>query len=201
MTSNNALIPDPDKEDVLASNPSQWPLLAVGLRMCGWGDDAVKFYLLGNPIAWWGGTLSLGVFALTVFYYIVRRQRKFQDVSPMEWEQFLAGGKLLVGGWFLHYIPFCIMGRVTYLHHYFPALYFSLLLFSFVIDHFVSRPGVSSKVRNVVWGVAFAAVTFTFLFFWDVSYGIRGPANETMKSRQWRGAWNIIDDHKPNTFI
>ncbi|KAF9541642.1 Protein O-mannosyltransferase 2 [Mortierella hygrophila] len=201
MTSNNALIPDPDKEDVLASNPSQWPLLAVGLRMCGWGDDTIKFYLLGNPIAWWGGTLSLGVFALTVAYYIVRRQRKFQDVSPMEWEHFVAAGKLLVGGWFLHYVPFCVMGRVTYLHHYFPALYFSLLLFSLVIDHFVNRPRVSSKVRNAVWAIAFAAVTFTFFFFWDVSYGIRGPAAETMTSRQWRGAWNIIDDHKPNTFI
>ncbi|KAF9195111.1 Protein O-mannosyltransferase 2 [Haplosporangium sp. Z 11] len=201
MTSNNALVPDPDKEDVLASNPSQWPLLAVGLRMCGWGDDQVKFYLLGNPIVWWGSALSLLGFMSTFAFYIIRRQRKFQDITPLDWEQFQYVGKVLVGGWFLHYVPFCIMGRVTYLHHYFPALYFSLLMFSYMIDHFVNRTSVSAKTRTIVWSVAFAAVGFTFLFFWDVSYGIKGPVAETMKSRQWRAAWNIIDDHKPNTFI
>jgi hypothetical protein len=48
MTSNNALIPDPDKEDILASAPSDWPWLHLGLRMCGWGDTNVKYYLLGE---------------------------------------------------------------------------------------------------------------------------------------------------------
>jgi dolichyl-phosphate-mannose-protein mannosyltransferase len=201
MTSNNALIPDPDKEDVLASNPSQWPLLAVGLRMCGWGDDKIKFYLLGNPLGWWGGTLSLGVFVSTLAWYIIRRQRRLYDISSADWEQFQYVGKVLVIGWFLHYIPFCVMGRVTYLHHYFPALYFTLLLFSYMIDHFLDRPTVSVRTRTVAWTLAYVAIIGTFLFFWDVSYGIRGPAYPQMKSRQWRAAWNIIDDHKPNTFI
>jgi dolichyl-phosphate-mannose-protein mannosyltransferase len=40
MTSNNALVPDPDKQDDLASKFWQWPLLHVGLRMCGWNDDS-----------------------------------------------------------------------------------------------------------------------------------------------------------------
>ena len=42
MTSNNALVPDPDKQDDLASQFWQWPFLHVGLRMCGW-DDSSKF--------------------------------------------------------------------------------------------------------------------------------------------------------------
>lgn len=42
MTSNNALVPDPDKQDDLASQFWQWPILHVGLRMCGW-DDKSKF--------------------------------------------------------------------------------------------------------------------------------------------------------------
>ena len=40
MTSNNALIPDPDKEDILASKPFDWPFLHLGLRMCGWRHAA-----------------------------------------------------------------------------------------------------------------------------------------------------------------
>jgi dolichyl-phosphate-mannose--protein O-mannosyl transferase len=46
MTSNNALVPDPDKQDDLASKAWQWPLLNVGLRMCGWDDKSIS---ISNP--------------------------------------------------------------------------------------------------------------------------------------------------------
>jgi dolichyl-phosphate-mannose-protein mannosyltransferase len=61
MTSNNALVPDPDKQDDLASKFWQWPILNVGLRMCSWDDNTIKYYLLGNPFVYWGSTVSLGV--------------------------------------------------------------------------------------------------------------------------------------------
>lgn len=72
MTSNNALVPDPDKEDILASvrrlssplrvesfprltlllsspqKPFDWPWLYLGLRMNGWGAEMAKFYLIGE---------------------------------------------------------------------------------------------------------------------------------------------------------
>lgn len=48
MTSNNALVPDSDKQDDLASQFWQWPFLHVGLRMCGW-DDTSTFALLPLP--------------------------------------------------------------------------------------------------------------------------------------------------------
>jgi dolichyl-phosphate-mannose-protein mannosyltransferase len=79
MTSNNALVPDPDKDDILASLPSEWPWMHAGLRMCGWGNDQIKYYLLGNPIVWWGGSVSLlaGIFAF--FVYLLRMQRQYKD--------------------------------------------------------------------------------------------------------------------------
>lgn len=80
-TSNNALIPDPDKEDILSSTPSEWPLASVGLRMCGWGDDIIKFYLLGSPAVWWTAFASLIVFLATAAFYIIRMQRKIFDLS------------------------------------------------------------------------------------------------------------------------
>ena len=81
-TSNNALIPDPDKEDILASKPLDWPLLRVGLRMCGWGDHQIKYYLVGLPVIWWGGTVSLVVGAITAVVYFMRQQRKYVDMEP-----------------------------------------------------------------------------------------------------------------------
>ncbi|CAI2161614.1 2009_t:CDS:10 [Funneliformis geosporum] len=79
---NNALVADPDGFDILTSKPRQWPILEVGLRMCNWASDLIKFYLLGNPAVWWSGTVSLIMFILTLFCYLVRRQRQYNDFSP-----------------------------------------------------------------------------------------------------------------------
>lgn len=85
MTTNNALIPDPDKEDILASKPFDWPFLRLGLRMCGWGASQAKYYLLGTPVIWWGSTLSLAVAIGSMGIYILRRQRKYVDMEPSEY--------------------------------------------------------------------------------------------------------------------
>lgn len=47
-TSNNALVPDPDKEDVIASKPLDWPMLHLGMRMNGWADTNIKYYLVST---------------------------------------------------------------------------------------------------------------------------------------------------------
>src|SRR5438045_8824406 len=87
MTSNNALVPDPDKQDDLASKWWQWPILNVGLRMCGWDDKTVKYFLLGNPFVYWGSTLSLGIFSFLVVWYTLRWQRGYNDLKPEEIDQ------------------------------------------------------------------------------------------------------------------
>ncbi|CAG8549692.1 5513_t:CDS:2, partial [Funneliformis caledonium] len=92
---NNALVSDPDDYDILASKPRQWPILEVGLRLCSWTSDSIKFYLLGNPAVWWSGTASLMLFILTLFWYLVRRQRQYTDFSPAQWTYFLYVGFLM----------------------------------------------------------------------------------------------------------
>lgn len=82
MTSNNALIPDPDKEDILASKPFDWPFMRLGLRMCGWGDTQTKYYLLGTPVIWWGGACSLIASVIALGVYLMRMQRKYVDMEP-----------------------------------------------------------------------------------------------------------------------
>ena len=82
MTSNNALIPDPDKEDILASSPTDWPLMHLGLRMCGWADSQIKYYLLGTPVIWWAGAVSLVLSLFVLGVYLLRMQRKYKDFEP-----------------------------------------------------------------------------------------------------------------------
>ncbi|KZT43999.1 glycosyltransferase family 39 protein [Sistotremastrum suecicum HHB10207 ss-3] len=191
MTSNNALIPDPDKEDILASKPFDWPWLHLGLRMCGWGDNQTKYYLLGTPVIWWSGTASLGISLVVFVVYLLRMQRKYVDFAPGEWDHFLYVGKIALFGWCFHYLPFLIMGRVTYVHHYLPALYFSVLMVAHLIDHFfLSARSLSERTKWAVFAFCVISIVGTFWWFRGVAFGIDGPINDH-KGLGWRKSWNI----------
>ncbi|KNC98481.1 uncharacterized protein SPPG_06181 [Spizellomyces punctatus DAOM BR117] len=191
-TSNNALTPDPDKEpDALTSKPYQWPLMLVGLRMCSWADDARKFWLIGNPVVWWGSTASLVTFLLVLGIYGIRWKRRYSDWErPGTWDNFYFAGKIGFVGWVLHYAPFWIMGRVTYLHHYFPALYFAIITFTFLADHLASKlPGPLHFTAISLLGLL---VVSNFVYFQDFAYGFTGPAHE-YRNRKWVSSWNLHD--------
>lgn len=132
--SNNALIPDLDKEDKLASEPWEWPTLHRGLRMCNWGDETVKYYLLGSPFNTWITTLSLPILLILLAMKYFKYQRQSIKLNEDEIWSIISTAILPFLGWCFHYIPFFIMGRVTYIHHYVPALLFAIFCFGYVID-------------------------------------------------------------------
>ncbi|KAI0050885.1 glycosyltransferase family 39 protein [Auriscalpium vulgare] len=191
MTSNNALIPDPDKDDILASKPFDWPFLHLGLRMCGWGDQQAKYYLMGTPIIWWGSTVSLFVALAAFGVYVFRMQRRYVDMEPREWDHFLYVGKIALFGWILHYLPFLIMDRVTYVHHYLPTLYFAVLMAAHLLDHFFfTSKRLSENTKSIIFGSTAVAIVGMFWWFRGVAWGIEGPINDHW-GLGWRKSWNI----------
>ncbi|KAI9774921.1 MAG: Protein O-mannosyltransferase 2 [Geoglossum simile] len=188
MTSNNALVPDPDKQDDLASKFWQWPILNVGLRMCSWDGAIVKYFLLGNPIVYWGSTVSLGVFSLLVIWYVIRWQRGYDELKPHDIDQIHYAGLYPIIGWFLHYMPFIAMARVTYVHHYYPALYFAILVFGFLTDHFTQK--LSCIIKWSIFGVLYAVVIGLFILFRAITFGMVGPS-EQWKHLSWFSTWRI----------
>ena len=193
MTSNNALVPDPDKQDDLASHFWQWPILHVGLRMCGWDDHIVKYFLLGNPLVYWGSTASLLAFGLLIFWYLVRWQRGYEELTPSDVDQIHYAGFYAVLGWFLHYLPFVAMARVTYVHHYYPALYFAILTTGFVVDWF-TRP-LARKDRRIEWaafGALYIATASLFWLFRAVVFGMEG-SHKQWAHLKWFDKWKITD--------
>lgn len=121
----------------------------------------------------------------------MRGQRKYADFGPGEWEKFIFGFKLAFGGWALHFIPFLIMGRVTYLHHYMPPLWFAVLLLGHLLDHFVfSSRRLTPRAKRIVFGVYAGLVVAVFWWFRGVSFGIEGFI-EQHKGLRWRKSWNV----------
>ncbi|KAI8640021.1 Dolichyl-phosphate-mannose-protein mannosyltransferase-domain-containing protein [Parasitella parasitica] len=188
---NNALIPDPDKNDILSSGPTEWPMVTTGLRMCGWDSKTVKFYLLGNPSVWWPSFLSIVAYIAAIGVYVVRQRRQHIDMTPDRWANFTSVGKLFFLGWFFHYIPFFMMGRVTYIHHYFPALYFSVFMVPFLLEHFFVK--ASSKTRHVIFAVVLGLVIANFIHFAPFSFGMTGDI-KNYSNRLWLNSWNLIEN-------
>lgn len=193
MTSNNALVPDPDKQDDLASHFWQWPILNVGLRMCGWDDQIVKYFLLGNPLVYWGSTFSLLAFGALVAWYLVRWQRGYDELKQADIDQIHYGGMYPILGWVLHYLPFVAMARVTYVHHYYPALYFAILTTGFMVD-WVTRPLArrDKRVEWAVYGVLYLAVAALFVVFRAIVFGMQGSSSQWRHLR-WFEKWRITD--------
>ncbi|KAI8325232.1 PMT-domain-containing protein [Martensiomyces pterosporus] len=196
---NNALVPDKDKFDSLTSAPYEWPIMRLGLRMCGWDDNKVKFWLTGNPVVWWLSTLALVVLGpAQMLYYAVRRQRGLNDFAlPGEWDAYLRSTGILWGGWALHYFPFFLMGRVTYLHHYFPALYFAAMYLAYFVEWTARRAtgSASSYTAKVVLASLGIAAIANFMYFAPFTFGFDYPAKQ-LASRKWISTWNIYDEPK-----
>lgn len=190
MTSNNALVPDPDKQDDLASKFWQWPILNVGLRMCSWDDNTVKYFLLGNPFVYWGSTASLGIFALLVAWYTLRWQRGYVELNFLDIDHIHYSGLYPVIGWFLHYLPFIIMGRVTYVHHYYPALWFAILTMGFCMD-WMTRP-LNARVQWALYAVLYVVIAGLFWIFRDICFGMQG-SNLKWRHLKWFNSWRITD--------
>lgn len=68
------------------------------------------------------------------------------------------------------------MGRVTYVHHYYPALYFAILVFGSLYNHFGKK--LPKTVNAAVYIVSYAIIIGVFILFIPISFGMKGPAKQ-----------------------
>lgn len=202
MNTNNALVLDKEKSDELVSSFWQWPTLHTGIRLCNWKDDLYKYYLLGSPATTWTSLMALVVFFLSLGVLILRWQRQianFPDTveGRKNWNLFKIGGMYPFLGWILHYLPFAIMGRVTYVHHYLPALYFAMMVYTYVFEELMARiKNKNNKFKTLIYifgyMINFTIVAGTFWYFRYISFGMFGPSDK-YKYLNWLDSWKIVD--------
>lgn len=199
MATNNALIPESDKLDGLASSAWQWPTLNLGLRLNGWGEESARYFLLGLPFSTWPSTAAVVCFAALVIVLVLRWQRQFSDLAdPQDLNVFLVGGIFPMLAWGLHFTPFVIMSRVTYVHHYLPALYFALLVLTYMFDAGMknwTKSKCGSIMRLAIYGTYYAVIIAGFLYFSPISFGMEGPVSD-YEYLDWLPGWYISNKNK-----
>ncbi len=116
--------------NLAASHPDSskwwtWPFMKVSIFYWSFNseevtDKAGAIYFIGNPVVWWGAGLVL----FLIFLNIVLAARVFlADIS------YLLGTKgwLVLGGYFLSFLPLVEVPRALFLYHYLTPLLFSVL--------------------------------------------------------------------------
>lgn len=178
MASNNALIPDTDHYDSISSSWWEWPTLKAGLYMGSRLSNGIGYYLVGHPFTTAFSTMNILVASLTLFGVLLAWQRQALSLSvySKQWDFFLSAGLLPLLGWVLHYVPFVIMKRVTYVHHYVPAMYFAIFVSAFVIEFYVERMIKQKYIKRTLFCIAYALVIGVFWHFRPLTMGMLGPA-------------------------
>lgn len=166
--------------------PQEWPLLLRGINY--WVKHHTQVYLLGNPLLWLTALALVAAFIVHTLVLVVRWQvggtvARNKFVFFFNYHTFL-----YVAGWATHYLPFFIMGRQLFLHHYLPAQYFALLALGQFFDLVVA---VSRRYSRVVYGVLVAylvASVYVFSLFSPLAYGsewTKGQCNSLKLYSSW----------------
>ena len=156
------------------SRPPSWPFLLRGINF--WGKDHRQIYLIGNPVIWWSSTAAVAIYLAFKAFTVLRWQRGYKDYDNPTFKRFDYEIGMSFLGWAFHYFPFYLMQRQLFLHHYFPALYFAILVLCQIYDFTTNRiRGVGLRERPLLGQsgvVVFLAISIAvFTLFAPLSYG------------------------------
>lgn len=117
-----------------ASQPFQWPFLLRGVSFWTQNDTRQQIYYLGNPIGYWIASSLLAVFAgiIGADQLSLRRGVDALDLRTRTHLYNSTGFFFLC--WAAHYLPFYLMGRQLFLHHYLPAHLASCLVTGALVE-------------------------------------------------------------------
>ena len=91
-------------------------------------------------------------------------------------------------GWGLHYFPFYLMSRQLFLHHYFPALYFAILLSCSVFDLVTST--LRPRIRLQIAALLVILAIWNYAYLSPLVYG--NPWTKTKcHNAQWLKTWDF----------
>ncbi len=142
-----------------------WVSQGEGSREAGIASENSRIYLLGNPIIWWGSSITV----LLSLMYVVRHRVI----------------KILLGGYFLNLLPFIGIKRVMFLYHYLTGLIFAVLILVYLIEKQDSWAWLTSK--KIFIGLAIAS-TVVFIYFAPLTYGL--PLSpKSYEARVWLPSW------------
>lgn len=199
-----------------ATQPIQWPFLLRGVSFWTKDEGQYQIYLLGNPFGWWLAISVCAILSGVLAADQVTRRRGEQAIGePTRTRLYNSTGFFFLC-WAAHYLPFYLMGRQLFLHHYLPAHLASSLVTGAMVQFIFARIGrrsltiMSAPDSNqasgaapivertddslLAWGatgVIVGCLVVSFLYFAPVTYGTPGLTVEEAVGRKLLDTWDM----------
>jgi dolichyl-phosphate-mannose-protein mannosyltransferase len=143
--------------------------------------------MLGNPVVYFGTSIAI---ATVVLGYMLRAfvHKRHIDTSifslPPHVENMMG---YFFSGWLLHYLPFFLMKRQLFLHHYLPALYFAILVAAALFETFI----VKLSTRKRILAAAFVNISLYYVYrsLIPITYG-EPWMHESCVDSKWLSTWD-----------
>lgn len=190
-----------------ASSPINWPFVLTGISFWTQNDTNRQIYLVGNVASWWAAVLSISVLTGVMLADTLARRRGMYPIEPLVRNRLFNTTGFFLAAWAWHYLPFFLMNRQLFLHHYLPAHVIGCLVAGSVlnfigsetIDAPASTPGPLLATRGYatprtnivprgVKAVAGVIVGIVVVVFWHLSpltYGDRSLTPDEVEARKW----------------
>ena len=179
-----------------ASNPINWPFLLTGISFWTESEPQKQIYLIGNIIGWWSCVVALSIYVGIIGADLLARRRGILPIPDGRLRHIISRADLLkslltavrnrlwnntgffILVWAVHYVPFFLMNRQLFIHHYLPSHLASTLVagsvLNFVLSETINYPisirGPTTRARPAMYsdlgikGPVTVAV-FTLLMF------------------------------------
>jgi len=199
-----------------ASQPFMWPFLLRGVSFWTHNETKQQIYFLGNPLGWWIASSILAVFAGIIAADQLSLRRGVDALDLRTRSRLYNSTGFFFLAWAMHYLPFYLMGRQLFLHHYLPAHLASALVagamleFVFnvepltdepidtkpgkkgavVLKHIPAREKLAGQNLFSSWaalGVILAIILGGWAFFLPLTYGYPGLTVPQVNARKWLG--------------
>ncbi|KAJ2266564.1 hypothetical protein GGH14_006313 [Coemansia sp. RSA 370] len=173
-----------------AARPQHWPWLRRGTAY--WGGPGRLIYQLGNPLIWWGSLAALAVFATVRMVLFLLDKRRIRLQLGGQRNQYISGAGFFALAWTCHYVPFFLMGRELFTHHYFPALWMAIIVMAFTVDLVTCR--LPRLLRSAVYVAVAAAVLHAFHTFSYITYARTWTKDACLRAK-WLPTWDLDCEH------
>ena len=174
------------------SRPHEWILPTKGLGF--WNDGTrARIFMMCNFVSWTLATF--GVFVFCVRFpkdkFIEHRgalKYKNNNQDKNFFKRFGHKIGFLFGAYLIHYLPFYLMGRSLYLHHYLPSLMFSILITAAQFDCMTREN--NQNVRLILVLLISISTIVAFFYLCPLVYGTE-IESELLNNRKFIKSWNF----------
>lgn len=143
--------------------------------------------MLGNPVVYYGTDLAIATVALG---YMLRSfvQKRHIDTSVFSLAPHVDTTMgYFFKAWLLHFLPFFLMKRQLFLHHYLPALYFAILLTATLFESLIVR--ISRRKRFLAAAFVNIGVYYVYQSLIPITYG-EPWSRESCVASKWLSTWD-----------